>query len=59
MCVMKGNILNLLTMFSEILSKCLQKDILFDSKSGQSAIIFFFLLTAKAKVSGGLWMNKE
>lgn len=58
MCVMRGNILNLLTMFSEIPSKCLQKDILFDSESGQAAITFFFL-TARAKVSGGLWMNKE
>lgn len=60
MCVMRGNILNLLTVFSEILSKCLHKDILLNSKSGQSAItFFFFFLTAKAKVSGGLWMNKE
>lgn len=42
MCVMRGNILNLLTVFSEILSKCLHKDILLNSKSGQSAITFFF-----------------
>lgn len=58
MCVMRGNILNLLTMFSEILSKCLRKSTLFNSKSGLSPI-FFFSFNCQSQVSGGLWMNKE
>lgn len=64
MSVVRGN--DLLTSFSEILSKCLRKDIrmvLLSSKSGQSAItsfpFLFFFLHAKAKVLGGLLMIKE
>lgn len=38
MCALRGNIPNLLTMFSEILSKCLRKDIVLYSTPGQSAI---------------------
>lgn len=47
MCVVRGCILNLLTIFSQILSKCLHKDILFNSKSGQPTITglcrFYFI----------------
>lgn len=38
MCVVRGHILNLLTIFSQILSKCLHKGILFKSKPGQPTI---------------------
>lgn len=42
MCALRGNVLNLLTMFSEILSKCLHKDIVRNSTPGQPAIKLLF-----------------